>query len=1378
MSATSNGFSIRDYTYKMRSIDVYKCWPFSSSSSSSSHDLRSCLPPFSQSPLRSNLNHNHNQPQPQHSDDDDDESDKSDKSLPSPSPIPPPPQPVDANDDDDDDKLEMVCPVCREFNAATLTAVNAHIDACLAQTMRDDRRHIRVTNLKSKSKPPKKRSIAEIFRLHKKLEPHQNQQQQEEKEEEEDQKEQDQDQDDEEDEDEPQIKSALKSWRPSFNDDQDDPDDVSMTVTKFEWLTRRLEALRSNRGGCQSAKSDGGDDEDEEKSEMVCPVCRDFNAATVTAVNAHIDSCLAHAVRDERRQMKRTTKPKAPKKRSIAEILMVAPPIGTTTNNQVIELQKPNGSRDSSGGDASASAYAASDAIVSAIKSNRSTKKRNTKKKKKGKKKSKVDNNKHGDDGAFLNNNNNNTSNKKKKKKKKSKSFSKSKEDAYKSEVQTPAYSFRKPKGPIGNKMVALHNTDPSFHKKRLDSEILSEEPKKQDEDCDSVGKQLKEVSPAHGIRKNHLKQFSGKASSGCNSQDDAEESDCDELVPTSDKHVRFTGKDDPLGPKKRNSFETMFNKSSEAMGTSLVKEQWSGSDEETASLEANRNYDHIGINIENRKEVCPTAESKQFSHTPEQFSIQSSLKPCINQEESKYSEEKSVSLTKATFCDNDNLQLFDGGNTSTSNCSPYGDISRSLSTVEDVQMSGVNTDACESGSFSSIGKFIDHLENSTFHVAAVNSNANTRAYLEPSSSYSTSYDKSNERPQLPLQAYGDHDTGGQALGDRQFSHMFRADMIDKSFPFTGRTKGSVRTNCLDPNFFGLPLNSQGELINFSSSGKVGVNQPETPCTSRGSSSGLPANNILLRRSQENLSMNRRDVVQKTIPQDGIIPLPHYPARLAVTALQYKEREDIHRPNSDMCSTNHVRPLHSELNLMRSAYIEQNQSDQIHNHKTNGTISQNESSNHISPNSSQPTVRLMGKDVPIGRSSEEIQQYVGDVWADQESRRLHYSKYAALENSLPERCSKQDFVSSSPLQMPVENVLLSAKVQNYQASQHTVLMNGPETEFPLQFGDLQSNRVSQKGSLGVSRSASSHFHPMAQGPTSGTDFRWARDDFPEQLTPGAKPQGLGSRSQVLPSSRNYSQRTCLSNGELNDRNKNPHCTKSAFEFPFLQPAVDEQAKTFWFQRPYRSSPSWLSSSTDEKRLPVTFSQQVSGVSSHSFPKNVWGKNFTTPPENHSTEVPYPNNPLTSRGPVNAPLFAASIVQPRGCRNMTMVADRMKLDDMTTKDHHPCTNTRKRPAANFDDSRKPTKLPNIEVQENLSRKTRLTEENSSAELQRNTTVVELDPQVDSARSRSCQNEAQNLHATSYPAVDAFKLHGTVKSGPVRLGPGARHILRFS
>ncbi|GAU12383.1 hypothetical protein TSUD_253340 [Trifolium subterraneum] len=396
--------SSREYTSKMRSVDVFKCWPFPSTTNRqlTRDELHSWLPPMSPCPKgRSNPQEpsrtDHNG---YYSGQEESESSKSDK-LASPSPLRA--RAPDVVAADDDEKLEMICPVCREFNAATLTAVNAHIDGCLAESVREERRHMKMMNSKAtksiKSKSPKKRSIAEIFKVENK------DQVQVEEEKEEDR--------------------AMKLW-PLPEDVVED--EVSITVRKFRWLSQRLEALRSKPGGVESVKSTV----DEEKLEMICPVCRDFNAATVTAVNAHIDSCLAQAVRDERRQTVKTgfnfkSKPKAPKKRSIAEILNVAPPIQISNNKtKTVEVEVEEDEdkfSDYSGEETSASDAACT--FVSITKNKKSSMNKNSKKKKTKKNKSKkkmMMKRKFGkdfDSGVLLNNEKKSDVNMKKKKKKK-----------------------------------------------------------------------------------------------------------------------------------------------------------------------------------------------------------------------------------------------------------------------------------------------------------------------------------------------------------------------------------------------------------------------------------------------------------------------------------------------------------------------------------------------------------------------------------------------------------------------------------------------------------------------------------------------------------------------------------------------------------------------------------------------------------------------------------------------------------------------------------------------------------------------------------------------------------------------------------------------
>ncbi|AET00418.1 putative Zinc finger, Rad18-type [Medicago truncatula] len=1378
MDSRFDGFSIREYTSKMRSIDVFKCWPFTSTSNPhlTRDQLHSWLPPMSPCPSRSNQNHQ-SSAQQQFSTI---QSSKSD-------------HPVRA---EDDEKVEMICPVCREFNAATLTAVNAHIDGCLAESVRVERRHMRIINskskalksFKSKSKSPKKRSIAEIFKVEDK-DRYIDQQHHQEKEKE-----------------AIQNESVMKLLQlPPEEEDVVQEDEVSITVRKFRWLSQRLEALRSKPGGGESAKESEKLSIEEEKLEMICPVCKDFNAATVTAVNAHIDSCLGKAVRDERRQTARTgfkSKPKAPKKRSIAEILNVVPPIEfNNIKSKTVEVEEDEDKfSDYSGEESSASDAAAT--FVSITKNKKSLNKNSKNKKmKKTKKKTMTIKKmvKYCDSGVLLNNEVKTKKKMNMKKKKKmnifNSEFTRKKESANKREVQTDVNSCRKLRDTIGDEMGALQDIEPSVHRKKLGLNGLSVEKKPQVKNYNSVGKWQKADSPVRGIFRNHLKHVSGKISNACKIQDGTEESDEYDQVLTSDRHVKFSYKDEIVGPEKRYSFdETMFSTSSDALATSFAKEQSSGTDEECSSFEANKNYDQIALNIEvdKREEVCPITESKQFSCTLKQVMGLNFLKPCINQEKANQLEQKSELLTKMAVYDDNNSQLLDGGNITTVN------FSKPLSAVQEGQMCAKNIQVSESGDFSFGGKFIDYSEDPTFQVDIVNKNASTKTLLEPSSSYSAPYGKVNEKPESPSPSssyYGDNGNSNQTLDDKQLDNMFPEDMIDKSYPFSSWGQGCIRNSCLDPNFFGLPLNSHGELINFSSNGNVGMdkinfssngnvgtNQLETSSPLGDSLSGLSSNNILCQSSQENLSINERHFGQKTLGKDGPNSLPNYPPRLAVTEL-CSQTEDIHPPNSEMCSSHHVQPLHSEF-LKHNSCVEQNQRERVQNHNRNGMVSLKEGSDHISPSSSQPTMRLMGKDVPIARSSQEPQQFTGVVWSDEESKRRHYAEYTALENSLLQRCSKPDWVSGSSLQISTDSVLQSEKIQSTHGLQST-------QGFPQQFTDMQSNHVSQNGSLGVGRNAGSYFNSIAQESTSYTVYNGTPNDSSEQFIAGSKPSVLCSRPQVLPTPCNFNQPTCSRNGELNGRNKNPHVTKSAFGFPFLQPAANEQAKTYWSQGPYRSDIVWLSSSTDDM-LSGTYSQQFSGVANQSFPQNRWGNNFITPSPNHSTKVLYSSNPLISRGPMKTtPLCPASIVQsPQASvthttmnnvfRNINKAVDRVMLDGMVVKDHHhPCTNIRKRPADNLDDSRKPIKVSNIEVRENMSRMPKLTRENSNVELQCNKRAVVLDPQVEIARSRCCQNVAQNLNPTSYPAVDSFKPNGTIRSSPVRLGPKrAKHILKSS
>ncbi|XP_052117389.1 uncharacterized protein LOC127747478 [Arachis duranensis] len=1112
------------------------------------------------------------------------------------------------------------------------------------------------------------------------------------------------------------------------------------------------------------------DEEEEEKLEMVCPVCGDFKAATLTAVNVHMDGCLREDRR--RRQMKMSklkSKSKAPKKkRYIAEIFNVEDeeekleqeenlmeeeeeeelenerpeietemkfwPFGEDPINEIGRRKnekklgsnlKPKTQKKRSlteilnvapqidTGNCDAPVDATVDEEEDNMERGAGKRKKNTKKNPKKKKKKIMVKKKSKVQKRVclvpLSTKSKMVKMKKpKKKKRKNKKnlfndeFAATKEDASKSKVQRSATRSTKQKGVD----VEVDVIDASLtHEKKLDLKILPEE-KKEQVSCDSVEKLQKAVSPIRGILKNHKHISRNTSSGGCNVQEGTEEeSRCDIQVPTSDKHVRFS----------ESSFANEHCSESEA--------------EATRNSEAKKNDDNNAINKDKGKEVCPIAESKQFCNVLGQVAAQNFLQPCTNQEKSKHISEKGQSSpSNVAFHDKS-----DRGNTTPLHCSPYAFAPRSLPAVQTGQVSGVNTQVPESEAFISTRKFVDHMEDRTIKSATTNlnsnSNSNTRTFLGPSSSYSTSFNKANERPEFQPHNYGDNGNNGKALSSRPSFSIFNADMSDNSNQFLGQGKANARENLMDQNFIGLPLNSHGELINFSSnsiSGKAVMNhQPDKSCILKGYFNA-PMKETSHQNSQQHSSIGARNVVQKTV-QDRLNPFPHYPARLGVTELHGSSRTNIFQQNSDSRSSGHlVQLLDPGLNLARSYPAER---DKTPNYMGNGMIYPKESSGPIAPSagpSRQPTMRLMGKDVLIGGSNKEKQTFV----RGEESRRRHYPEHhAATDNSLLGRCSKLDRASGShSSQTPPENVL----IQSNPSLQGTVLMTGTGSGF------LQSNHVCQQGNLGLNKNISS------------SNLQW-------QSTSGAKLKShISFKSQVLPSP----QHTPLPQLELNDRNKHHHhASSSASEFPLMHQGVEEPAKTSLFQRQsatFTTFPPWLLGPTE--RLPGT-------SATRSFPQDTRENNFTTPAGNHSAEFRYPPDPCPPPMVAQPPYIPVTPLNKSphsavnsGFINIPQVADRVNPNGImtTTNDHnhHPYTNARKRPASNFIDLIRPNKLQNIAVQGNpFGRMISSTGGSSSAGLQRNAGAVELGSQLNGALY-SRQNQTQNLNPASHVGANSI------------------------
>ncbi|KAJ7963883.1 Inter-alpha-trypsin inhibitor heavy chain like [Quillaja saponaria] len=1010
------------------------------------------------------------------------------------------------------------------------------------------------------------------------------------------------------------------------------------------------------------------------------------------------DSCAAQARREERRK----AKSKAPKKRSIAEIFAVAPQI-VSVDSEVVDFEEEEEEEKEEEENLD---YVNEKNLITRIKSKKNYAKKKNVKKKKKQTKMEVDYR-----AAAL-------KNVKKMKKKKKK---KNKENAHKLKMQTAVTSAaRKLKGPFCNKRFLVDVVDViNVHKKKSSLKFLSRQKKPKIKKCGSVTKPQKPLFPVRGILKNHAKHISERTSAVWNIQDGTGPSHSDIQLQTLDRHVRFSDKDDIFGPEKRNSYfeNGMFNLFPDALATSSGKEQSTGSDKEAVDVELNKSDGHIVIHIDKGNAVHPITENKQFPNACEQVTMQNFLRPNTNQE-------KPVSLSQVA--DINNLHIFDKGSTATLHCPPYTGTARSLSALQGAHSSCRNslTGGIVSGALSPIGEFIDHPVDPTCQATAINSQSYTREFLRPSSSSSAFCPNENGRHPFQSQFYADWRKG---------------------------TDGS-RNHCRDENFFGLPLNSHGELIRFSSSGKGTVNQLQESSVALVSSSRLPVNNLASPSNQDYYATRARHLVEKSLPEDQISPSLYYPARLGVRELQ--SSENVHWPNSERGCDHYVCPPDSVSDLIDNSFIEHSQHDQVQNRRENGMIHMN-NSDHISLSSSQsqPTMRLMGKDVAIGRSSKEMQQFVDRKdWAGEESRRNNYAMDTVVDNV--NRYSKQDLILNPPAQIPNRN-------------------------------------LSQNSGFGLSRARSSCMHPFAYSPTSCAGFS-RETDLLELYKYRAEPLGLSCPLQVLPTC-NTSQHACFSTGNVRNMKNLPFVTNSIFEFPFLHPDFGEQIRPSCFQRSPRGLPPWLLSATQHEKPPAAVSSQYfSGVGGKGLPHNIWESNFrTTPSVHHSQEVLFPPNTmmpghLHMKSPldsvVHSPLapvipgFNPTSSSKMGSRNEITVADRMKSNVIATRDHHPYKITKKRPPTGLDNLMKATKIPNLGLQ-GLSGPMGLTREKLSGQLQSNTGVADLDPNVNNVNCRGCcQDETPNVRLTAYPGIDSSIHDCAAKSGPIKLSPGAKHILK--
>ncbi|GMI99316.1 hypothetical protein HRI_003600900 [Hibiscus trionum] len=697
-----------------------------------------------------------------------------------------------------------------------------------------------------------------------------------------------------------------------------------ITVTKFRWWSDELEKNKleekqpRNQSDSLQVFLHVGEKSDESSDMLECPVCGAFAASTVNALNAHVDSCLAQASRQERRQMRvpvKPTKSRTPKKRSITEIFADAPQIHKVDEQKQelnCKIERPRKKKKV--------------AIVKMLMNKRS---------------------------------------KLKKKKKNNK-----KENGSKLKLQTPVNFNRKANNTLcnrGSNAISILREKPNLKC------MSAKKKRKVVQASQLIVEHEKPSSSVRGILKNPAKNISGKNAVSYNSGATTLASICG--IQHSVRHVSFSGKDDILGPHKKHvaSFEeNICHVDSDSLEL-LEKGHENDDDNQFPTREINTSDDEdVSLSTENEITVQDSKEKQLWPDMHYNVDVPQFLGPCIlAQEKANHFSNRSLPPGQLVL-DSGNLHMSNQGNQTAFHSPPYAVAPRHFSAVKEIQNPFANSQVYGgvSTTLNCSSQFVDYFGDHAQEVA-ISSKAIPRASLHPSSSQFASRNVSGHalshqliyRP-APSELRGrlcpfpDCEWKEVALREK----CRNEDIFGLPLNSLGEL---VQTNSNGKGGFNQ-LKKPSPAPGSSNS----INNILLPRSTDDHSIMKGKNFIESALPNYQLSLFP---AQNHVKENASV---HSSARLGDTDLQ-GHRKDGYFTNSDRRCSRFDCLMDSDINLMNISFGGCGQYDQFRNQKEKDMSHAAETAEKMFLNSATPTMRLMGKDVTICQSSDERRGFAG-----------------------------------------------------------------------------------------------------------------------------------------------------------------------------------------------------------------------------------------------------------------------------------------------------------------------------------------------------------------------------------------------------------------
>ncbi|OVA14293.1 hypothetical protein BVC80_9021g8 [Macleaya cordata] len=1148
---------------------------------------------------------------------------------------------------------------------------------------------------------------------------------------------------------------------------------------------------------------------EEEKVVMVCPVCQIFTASTVNAVNVHIDSCLSKASKKEKKQIRKAAaaaaaakaKSKTRKKRSIVEIFAVAPQI---ENLEVEEEDDEDEEQEQE-----------EEALQDGGRFNEVVK-RTKKSKGRNKSTSKVD--------VTMIMRNLKLKNEKKNKSKNKKTIDRSssansklnKEKNHKHKVPLPAAFLLPCKGPLLNKTLEREISDDVAIRKKKPSKKKSL-PMQNKPNTIQGSKLISQhqqgtlpVFPVHSILKNQIRAISSQKSSAVGNLQGCEHTNL-RSIQQSDRHVRFSGKDDILGPtiKQCSSFElpqiqTHHKVLSEVMDDALVTDLSLEHDEIPPTDEAREvnGGDEDVISITSAAGSRSTHEKKWLDDLNDHVSP-SFLSPNNSscRDKGKDFSDESLDQTQA-FQHHDDFHFLSRDNSTAFYKLPSAGMPRFLnSTLNEGFHSNVETQTGGDvqGAEDTGGSLHDPFVDSVPRSAAMSSLPNINAISQPYASCLTSNTEVNGRQRFLSQTTR-HTSNGGALEYQPLCHLSSKDLMDcisSSVEWKKRRGAICGGKYIDDDFIGLPLNSQGELIQFSSSGKVGYNHLKKQDIMVGTSSSFPTHNLLWPNKE-------KQYVERTHPRDHLklFPEKNYfrenpkvpvPSRLGITEMQGTGRTEVHWQDSLRGSIDFVHQLSSDLNLMKVSGYGCKQCRSTANQSENEKLQSEESSEcgFLPPN--QTTMRLMGKNVTVGRTNKEGHGFEdGSIWTDKEIITEHRPSMTPSDNSSFYRHPPPEWIVHQVSQKSKEIASHSWKAQT--TSPEVLQMKAAESRSAHSYLNWQTPLISQTGIPFTSKNHSQELQSANSLPSNSLMNRTS--NVPESSISQNQSLNMGSR---IPMSSTTPHNACdhmrFSSAQFkSNQSMAAHGETSSFLLPFSGQDCTEYVQPSWCQSSSQRLPQWLINAKQQRETPPTLSKTFSDTSAAYQPCTMSGPSILAiSSPYHKSMISYPHNLKTSFRSMQNSSGGTSLFHPplipappgfrrafsiNSCsKKKIKVKDGRKAKCSFLNDFDHAKKAKKRPAAKANDSARSFKKPNWQSQESNAKLGLKHPADFTAFPQCNSGPSEPNAYSDKGSDVGySQVEIQKDGLKTSTGANFPKLDAVARSGPIKLSAGAKYILK--